>query len=113
MKKKIYTLILFILTGTIVYATHERAGEITYRHITNLTYEITLITYTYSPSPADRPELEIKWGDETSTIVPRHHYVDLTPVIRRNVYIGQHTYAGNGTFKISLEDPNRNYGIIN
>jgi len=113
MKKQIYTLLLFMLIGSVVYATHERAGEITYRHIAGLTYEITLITYTYSPSPADRPELEIKWGDETSTVLPRDHYVDLSPVIRRNTYIGQHTYSGNGVFKISLEDPNRNYGIIN
>lgn len=94
-------------------ATHERAGEITYRHISGLTYEIKLITYTYAPSPADRPELEIKWGDGTSTIVPRDNYTDITPFIRRNIYIGQHTYTGPATYKISLEDPNRNYGIIN
>jgi len=113
MKKIINTFLLFILINTVAFATHERAGEIIYRHIGGLTYEITLITYTYSPSPADRPELEIKWGDGTSSILPRDHYVDLTVVIRRNIYIGQHTYAGGGVFKISLEDPNRNYGIIN
>jgi gliding motility-associated-like protein len=106
----IITLLIFQLN---LMATHERAGEITYKHISGLTYEVRIITYTYSPSPADRPELEIKWGDGTSDILPRIDILDLTPVIRRNIYVGTHTYAGNGTFKISLEDPNRNYGIVN
>ncbi|MEZ5198442.1 MAG: hypothetical protein R2764_19275 [Bacteroidales bacterium] len=33
--------------------------------------------------------------------------------IRRNVYKGQHTYVAGGIFTISVEDPNRNYGIVN
>lgn len=96
-----------------VLATHERAGEIIYTHIEGLTYEVRIITYTYAPSPADRPELTISWGDGTTSILPRVVKQDLTQVIRRNEYLGQHTYAGNGIFKISLEDPNRNYGIVN
>ncbi|MFC2111501.1 gliding motility-associated C-terminal domain-containing protein, partial [Bacteroidota bacterium] len=69
--------------------------------------------YTYKPSPADRPELEIFWGDATSDTIPRDSYTDLSLVMRKNVYIGYHTYGGAGTFKISLEDPNRNGGVIN
>jgi gliding motility-associated-like protein len=111
---KVSGLLVFLFIQVHLYATHERAGEITYRHISGYTYEITLITYTYRPSPADRPELEIKWGDGTSAILPRvNPPTDLTQYIRRNVYIGQHTYSGQGIFKISIEDPNRNYGIIN
>ncbi|MBN2175975.1 MAG: gliding motility-associated C-terminal domain-containing protein [Bacteroidales bacterium] len=113
MQKVLFIFLFGFLSHHLLFATHERAGEITYKHISGLTYEITLITYTYSPSPADRPELEIMWGDGTSTVLPRAGYIDLTAVIRRNIYIGQHTYAGNGIFKISLEDPNRNYGIVN
>ncbi len=105
--------ILFIFLVISAMATHERAGEIVYTHVSGLTYEVKIITYTYSPSPADRPELEIQWGDGTSSVLPRISLVDLTPVIRRNEYTGQHTYAGGGTFKLSVEDPNRNYGIVN
>lgn len=111
--KKILLFIAAIFLQIHVFATHERAGEITYRHIEGLTYEITITTYTYAPSPADRPELEIKWGDGTSSIIPRDNYIDLTPFIRRNIYIGSHTFSGPATYTISLEDPNRNYGIIN
>jgi len=96
-----------------VYATHERAGEITFKHLGGLSYEVTILTYTFAPSPADRPELEIKWGDGTTDILPRIERVDLPNDIRRNVYKGEHTYSGASTYVLSLEDPNRNYGILN
>jgi len=113
MKRIYYIFFLQFFIITSVFATHERAGEIIYTHIDGFTYEVRIITYTYAPSPADRPELEIKWGDGTSSILPRTVKIDLTQVIRRNEYVGQHTYAGSGIFNISLEDPNRNYGIVN
>ncbi len=37
------------------FATHNRAGEITYSHVEGLTYEILITTYTKSSAPADRP----------------------------------------------------------
>ncbi|MCB0806306.1 MAG: gliding motility-associated C-terminal domain-containing protein [Bacteroidales bacterium] len=94
-------------------ATHERAGEIIYTHVEGLTYNVKIITYTYAPSPADRPELDIRWGDGTVSTLARTFFDDLSNEIRRNEYDGQHTYAGGGTFKISVEDPNRNFGIVN
>jgi len=112
MNRFFFTILFFFFVYTSM-ATHERAGEIIYTHVSGLTYEVKIITYTYSPSPADRPELNILWGDGTQSILPRVNLVDLTPVIRRNEYVGQHTYAGGGTFKLSVEDPNRNYGIVN
>lgn len=104
---------LVTLLPFVSFATHERAGEITYRHISGLTYEAKILTYTFAPSPADRPELEILWGDGTSSILERVEKIDLANDIRRNVYIGQHTYSGASTYVLSMEDPNRNYGIIN
>ncbi|MCF8296861.1 MAG: gliding motility-associated C-terminal domain-containing protein [Saprospiraceae bacterium] len=112
--KKLLLSISFILFALLqAIATHNRAGEITYEHIQNLTYKFTLVTYTYKPSPADRPELELFWGDGTSDTIPRNYYTDLSSVMRKNVYIGYHTYLGTGTFRISLEDPNRNGGVVN
>ena len=123
--------ILFLLFFTLslsVLATHQRAGEIIYRHISGLTYEITVITYTYSISPADRCELEVIWGDGNTGIIPRvNGEPGITPggffcahtgeivdeLIRKNVYQAQHTFASAGDYLISVEDPNRNYGVIN
>ncbi|MCD4729345.1 MAG: gliding motility-associated C-terminal domain-containing protein [Bacteroidales bacterium] len=113
MKLKFYLVISFFLFLTYSYATHERAGEIMYRHISGLTYEVTILTYTYSPSPADRPQLTINWGDGTSSVLERFEKTPITNIIQRNVYIGEHTYVGGGIFTLSMEDPNRNYGIVN
>ncbi len=102
----------FILSA---FATHERAAEITYRRISNssLQYEIKLVTYTFTPSPADRPQLEILWGDGSSDQVQRTLKAYLPGNITRNEYVTTHTYPGDGTYKISMEDPNRNNGVIN
>lgn len=124
----IYLLISLWLMPFTGFATHQRAGEITYRHISGLTYEATIITYTYAPSSADRCELIINWGDGESDILVRtngppgttpaniycpHVGELITPEIRYNVYVGTHTYAAPSTYIIWLEDPNRNLGIQN
>jgi gliding motility-associated-like protein len=96
-----------------VYATHNRAGEITLKQINDLTYEITITTYTYTLSGADRPELEVQWGDNTSSIAPRIQVFNFPNDYRRNVYIKQHTFPGPGTYSIVVQDPNRNYGVKN
>jgi len=96
-----------------LFATHNRAGEITYKHLSGLTYEVTVLTYTYSLSPADRPSLVIKWGDGTSSSVNRTQKTALPNYINLNIYKGTHTYSGQGEFIISMEDPNRNGGVIN
>ncbi len=98
-----------------VFATHNRAGEITYRQISDLTFEITIITYTATGPgwTADRPELEIQWGDNTTSVLPRVEKIDLPDDYRRNKYIGTHTYPGPGVYVIVVEDPNRNLGVNN
>ncbi|MCF8364795.1 MAG: gliding motility-associated C-terminal domain-containing protein [Bacteroidales bacterium] len=96
------------------FATHQRAGEITYKAISDLKYEFTIVTYTYTPSPADRPELTINWGDGFSQVVPRTQKITLPNNISRNVYAGAvHIFPGQGNYNIFVEDPNRNYGVLN
>ncbi|MDP4281933.1 MAG: hypothetical protein Q8867_07245, partial [Bacteroidota bacterium] len=105
---------LFILPLHL-FATHERAAEIIYHHVSGLTYEINLISYTFTPSPANayRDYLTINWGDGTSSDIPRVKITHLPNNIQYNLYIGQHTFPGPSTFIISCEDPNRNGGILN
>ena len=108
--------VLFMLMCSVVqvFATHNRAGEITYRHINDLTYEFTITTYTDPASLADRDALGIDWGDGSPVdTLPRSSIVLLTPDIQKNEYIGLHTFAGVGTFIISMVDPNRVEGILN
>ena len=66
------------------FATHNRAGEITYRQISDLTFEITIWTYTYTKSNADRNELPVVWGDGTASIAPRNQVLILPNFYQRN-----------------------------
>ena len=113
---KWFSSILFLLFFSLtVLATHNRAGEITYRQISALTYEIKLVTYTYTPSAANetRDLLPITWGDNTESFIPRVEEFFLPDQYTRNTYITQHTYPGPGVYKIVMEDPNRNDGVNN
>lgn len=111
MKK--FLLLIFSFSVFTLWATHQRAGEITYRHISGLTYEFTLVTYTFTPSPADRPELDLIWGDGTESTVARIQKIDYPNDISKNTYVATHTFPAPGTYTVSMEDPNRNYGVIN
>lgn len=107
-------IIAFTLLSLSAWATHNRAGEIRYRYISGFTYEITMVTYTYTLSQADRPELEVQWGDGTSSIIPRVSKIELpNDYYNKNTYIGTHTFPGPGIYKITMEDQNRNYGVRN
>lgn len=68
--------------GGEAFATHERAGEITYKCLGGYTYQISITTYTKGTSKdADRCSLEVNLGDDTS------HYV----VCRSNYESGDPT----------------------
>jgi gliding motility-associated-like protein len=111
---KHFLLLILLFMVLQVSATHNRAGEITYKHLGGLKYEAVITTYTKtSASAADRPELEIRWGDSTRDTLQRESIVPLPGDAQRNIYRGTHIYAGAGTFVISMEDPNRNEGVIN
>tara|TARA_B100000809_G_scaffold129856_1_gene127773 strand:+ start:369 stop:3014 length:2646 start_codon:yes stop_codon:yes gene_type:complete len=108
--------ILFLLASANSFATHNRAGEITFTHISGLTYGITVTTYTKGSSPADRPNLEVFWGDGTSLdSIPRISEQLLGNDINKNIYYDVHTYPAPAAspYKIRINDPNRNAGLMN
>ena len=124
--KSVFTLIVFIAVAISCFATHNRAGEITYEHVSGLEYRITITTYTKGTAIADRPWLKIRWGDEAAGTeeadldsLPRINGSgngELLPEaadVKKNIYVGLHTYSGAGTFEITMEDPNRNAGVLN
>ncbi len=111
--KLVALIILMQISTNALFATHNRAGEITYVQKGPYTFEITLITYTYTKAPADRPELDIFFGDGTSSTVPRNQEIYLPDDYKKNRYQVTHTYPGAGTFVIMMQDPNRNEGVYN
>lgn len=114
MKKSI--LITFIITLLVINnskATDIMAGEITFKSINYLTYEIVIETYTNTSGGDERDTIEINFGDGTKELIARISKSDFGNDIQYNKYVGTHTYTGSGTFIIRYEDHNRIAGIRN
>ena len=117
------------------FATHNRAGEITFRYLSGDNYEITVTTYTRASScQADRCEIEINYGDGSPTDTIKRtnggpcpttqgcednscnfcgEIFPGNPDIKINIYRIQHGFPGPGIYKISVDDPNRNADVVN
>ena len=120
MKKVFFIFLIFSFAANIAFATHQRAAEITYRHVEGLTYEFTIAMFTYTPSPADdsRGYMPIYWGDETGEELKRVEPDGPKPIIgvvdvSFMSFVGVHTFPAPGTYTVSVEDPNRNGGVVN
>jgi gliding motility-associated-like protein len=109
-------LVLFFLSPAVMWATHNRAGEITIKQTGDLTIEVTVTTYTKTTSTqADRDSVRVYWGDGSFEFVYRVNG-EGTPLANNrklNYYVASHTYPGRATYTISMMDPNRNGGILN
>ncbi|HOK37361.1 MAG TPA: gliding motility-associated C-terminal domain-containing protein [Bacteroidales bacterium] len=115
MNKCLVIIYVFLFLSCYAFGTHNRAGEITYRQISELTFEVTIITYTATGPgwTADRPKLDINWGDNTTSTLNRVEEVFLPDYYKRNKYVGVHKYPGPGIYVLVVEDPNRNLGVSN
>ena len=125
MRSHFRLLLLLFLAAFSVNATHNRAGEITYTWLGGLTYEVVITTYTKETAPADRCDLTIEWGDNSTSVLKRENGpvgscgsgvgmgVSLGNDAKKNVYRGQHTYQAPGFYTLAMQDPNRNAGISN
>jgi len=113
MRRLITIITLSILVVLSAKATHNRAGEITVRQISGYTYEFTITTFTYTLSPVDRDTVNILWGDNTTSPAPRIQRINLPDYYRKNVYVIRHTFPGPGVYRVIMQDPTRNYGVIN
>ncbi len=119
-----------LLTTHFAYATHNRAGEITYRTAPlegqPYRYEFTVVTYTKTGGTsenADRDSLEVSFGDGAFEMAPRvngpiingNHKGERIEDsnIKKNIYEIAHTYPGPFNYKVSMQDPNRIDDIVN
>ncbi len=116
MKRKLLLILGFLFCFAFTArATHQRAAEITYTWLGGNAYEFTLTCYTYTPSPAgfQRDSLLVQWGDGTEEYIPRVVLQNLGDDYTLNVYKKIHNFSSSGTYTISMEDANRNYGVVN
>ena len=96
------------------FATHNRSGEITYRHISGNTYEITIVVCLFKDSHAIRDTLDVDvLGNGTIVKMPQTTEVLLGTDILCRTYQLNYTYPGPSTYRISTQDPNRTKDIVN
>ena len=139
--KKINFILLFLLCLR-GFATHNRAGEITYKRIAPFTqliggnsvpvytYSFTITKYTdHGSQVADRCVDTLDFGDgspkgvalrtngPTSTCGCTYCGTIIIPdqghIVKLNIYTIIHTYPGAGNYMVRSADPNRNAGVIN
>jgi gliding motility-associated-like protein len=113
MKRFLFILSALFLVSLNTMATHNRAGEITIKLISGYTYEVTVTTFTYTQSAANRSQLTVDWGDNSSSIAPLVSRTVLPNYYYHNIYTAKHTFPGPGIYQILMQDPNRNFGIVN
>jgi hypothetical protein len=113
MKRAAILLTFLFLIPAGSFATHNRAGEITFKLISGYTYEVYVTTFTYTESAANRSQLTVDWGDNSTSIAPLISRVRLPNYYYHNIYKINHTFPGPGIYQIVMQDPNRNYGIQN
>ena len=116
MKKLVYFCLFFCFVAS-GYATHNRAGQISYKHISNLTYEFTVTIFADPTSQAiNRREIEIDWGDNTGVDSVQNNLPNTVVVpgrIIKRTWTARHTFLGPGDYTISVSDRNRNGGVEN
>jgi len=121
---KIIWVLLLVTMPSLLLATHNRAGEITFKSVgdpEDFLYEIYITTYTDSRSAAaHREEIEIFFGHgspEVSEIVSATIEKETNPnapTTWRNQYQVRHRFPGPGEcYIISFNDPNRVSAILN
>lgn len=102
------------------FATHYRAGEIIFKNISGLEYEIIVYTYTDQNQIGADPstvEVTLDFGDNTQKVIPRSSIEILNGStnygVKRNTYKTKHTYNGSGIYRLCIIDRNRVDKILN
>lgn len=106
---------MFLSTALAVKATHNRAGEITYRQLAPLKYEFVLTMYTETGAGhAFNDDAILSFGDGTSDTsqydVPA---TAIAPGIEKRTYHFIHSFPGASNYIISFRDENRNNDVKN
>ena len=123
--KRFLNILIFLFICTVGHATHNRAGQILYKHISGYTYEFTETSF-YTTLNADgtpnqatlqriRDGLTVEWGDNTTSTIPSvRQEIEILPDNFTKVnFRMQHTFPGPGAYTIIMADPNRNEGVLN
>lgn len=117
--KLVFFLLAVLLSGTIAYSTHLKAGEILVRRTSGTQFQIQLIIYTDSSSVigfgVDEPDAEIRISDGTTLFAQRDApgRIYIGNATFKNVYTFPARQFNTSTYTISYQQDNRNGGVKN
>ncbi len=129
MKRFLLALFILLTASCNLFASHLRAGEITYQSLGGYTYLVTVTTYSNTlGTSVDDCSVNVHFGNGDTAVAPRVN--GMTPGTncpstsdgillvgvantRLNIYQTTYTYKGPGVYTISVNISNRNAGICN
>ncbi|MCE7068355.1 gliding motility-associated C-terminal domain-containing protein [Dyadobacter sp. CY326] len=116
----IFSLLFVLFSAFEAHATHFRAGEITARRISSLTYEVRLSAYfDVGPNGIEAAKaassINFYFGSEGPRNVKRIESTvrDIGNNTTFNEYVTTFTFPAAGTYEISVEMENRNANTLN
>src|ERR1700741_1312168 len=114
MKKTILFILLLNTFALNANATHIRAGELSYKHLSGNTYEVTFNQYAKTSRAVPRDYLSIKWGDNTSGTIPlKNTILNVSSDTELRIFKTVHSFSTTGNSTVSVFDENRNANILN
>ncbi len=116
MKQFLLIVIVLLNLATIEsLATHIRGGQLLYS-VNGAKVSVRLIIYSNRAAVdagVDDPTAIIKWGDGTSSELPRNSKGLIYYDTYENIYVGEHTFSGTGSYQIGYAESNRTGGVKN
>lgn len=102
---RVTTIIVFLSLTLQAGAHHLLGGEIRYRSISNLTYEISLRLWSSAPVSTLPSVTPLQFGDGQVDSVHTTNFttVQLDSSLYENTYSVQHTYSGSGIYQAYIE----------
>ena len=114
MKSFLLFIFLFFVVVFQSSATHIRSGEICYKYIGNNTFQADVTIFSDPTNfQADNDSIVLEWGDGSVDTIPRILEQLIDANLKKNLYRGNHTYSGFGSYKISTQILNRINSIVN
>lgn len=117
MSKTIFSILLIFLITTSTWATHLRSGYITYKRLSELTYEFTILVFT--DCGADNPVLfgdgDLDFGDGSDpVIIPQinNRNTSNSEVCYASFTI-EHEFLEYGNYTVGYTEANRNPDVLN
>lgn len=115
-KVKLFLFFIGVFISNLLFADHYYGGYFYYERLADKTYQVSLVTYTdHHNTTADRDSVLFYWGDNSSSYLIRQNAdgEEIYPEMKKSLYIGSHTYANYGNYRMYFSDDWRLFDLAN